>query len=375
MKPVLWSAAGLLTLSGLFVGLARYAEKQGPDAAPLEVVRIGEMSVERATHQATRLPTGEVLITGGCAGRCDRILSSVELYDPTTVSFRSLSELAVPRAGGAAIGLPAGRVLVTGGWTGRQVAATAEIYDPAKRRWAAAGEMLEGRISHSIAPLPDGQVLVVGGETQGRRSLASAEIFDPATGNFSAVGSMRTPRAYTVATALADGRVLVTGGHRAPGEVVGSAEIFDPATGDFHPAGEMLTPRTKHAAVLLDDGRVLVIGGSQERDDRGRLASTELYDPETGGFSPGPEMRSPRHKIPDAALVLPSGGVLVGGGAAGPEVWHPAESEFLPIRGRLEGLHEFATATLLPTGEVLVLGGYHAQVRSSASAWLIRPSR
>ncbi len=338
----------------------------------LAVIRIGEMSVDRATHQATLLETGDVLINGGCAGRgCSRVLSSAEIYDPETRTFRTIASMSTPRAGGEAIALPDGRVLVTGGWTGDRVAPNAEIYDPATGRWSPAGDMLEARMSHMLVALQDGRILVVGGDTRPRRSLSSAEIFDPATSTFTAAGEMQTPRGYLAAVRLADGRVLITGGHRISEGVLRSAEIYDPVTGKFHPTGDMSVTRTKHAAVLLHDGRVLIVGGSDERGGRGRLSSTEFYDPETGEFSPGPTMHSPRHKIHDAVVVLPSGAVLVAGGSVQPEFWIPGEREFRPVQGQLEGRHDFATATLLPSGEVLVLGGYDVPVRSLTSAWMI----
>ncbi len=38
----------------------------------------------------------------------------------------------------------------------------------------------------------------------------------------------------------------------------------------------------------------------------------------------------------------------------------------------MSGPQEFATASLLDNGEILVLGGYDEQIRTSASAWLVR---
>ncbi len=186
---------------------------------------------------------------------------------------------------------------------------------------------------------------------------------------------MRTPRGSHVAITLDDGRVLVAGGHRARGEILRSAEVFDPATGEFRPTGDMAAPRHKHAAAPLADGRVLIIGGSDARDYRGRYMSTEIYDPETGEFAPGPDMRWRRHKIRDAVAVLPSGAVLVAGGAARAELLDPADGVFVPVDGELSGPQMFATATLLPTGDVLVLGGYDDRIRSSDSAWLVGRTR
>jgi len=209
----------------------------------------------------------------------------------------------------------------------------------------------------------------MGGGSGGLGDLDSAEIFDPTNDTFSAVGRMRSN--HYLATRLADGRVLVTGGQTTEGEISGSAEIFDPVTNEFSPTGEMATPRVKHAAALLRDGSVLVIGGSDEGGYDSRYTSTELYDPESGQFSPGPAMQWGRHKIRDAVVALPSGAILVAGGAERLELFDPADQVFVPVDGQLSGPQMFATATLLPDKEVLILGGYDHQTVASRSAWLV----
>ena len=372
MKTLMWSAAALIGLLVIAVTVVETKDRVPADVDSPRVVRIGEMSVERATHQATLLETGQVLITGGCAGRgCDPILASVELYDPASGSFRPVAAMAKPRAGHAAVALPDGRVFVAGGWTGESATATAEVYDPGTGRWTSAGEMSVARMGPIAVPLPDGRVLIVGGEPRTGGPVATAEIFDPTTSTFSTVGRMQIPRGSLAAIRLGDGRVLVTGGHRARGEVLRSAEIFDPATGEFQPTGNMTVPRHKHAATLLPDGRVLIIGGSDSRDYRGRYVTTEIYDPSMGEFSAGSDMQWQRHKIRDAVAVLPSGAVLVAGGALRPEIYDPADRVFVPVESELSGPQMFATATLLPNGEVLVLGGYDDRIQSSALAWLV----
>ncbi|HEV2150381.1 MAG TPA: kelch repeat-containing protein [Longimicrobiaceae bacterium] len=368
-KKTIGSGAVLLLLLLLAAAVAGREEPAQGEGAPARVVRIGEMSSARAAHQATVLQGGEVLVTGGCPDPgCEEVLASAELYDPASRTFRAVGSMTTPRSAHAAALLPDGRVLVTGGWTGRHTTAGAEVFDPASGRFTPVGEMVEARLSHSAVPLPDGRVLLCC-SPESRETFA--EVFDPATSTFSAVATSRVPSAGSVAVALADGRVLVTGG-RHHGRALRSAEIYHPATGELRPTGDMAVPRHKHAAVRLADGRVLVLAGEGRED---RQAATELYDPAAGSFSPGPALRSPRRKIRDAVVVLPSGAVLVAGGSARPELWDPAGREFVPLRGELEGLHEFATATLLPTGEVLVLGGYDDRIRPSASAWLARAGR
>lgn len=373
------AAIAVAVVAVALVAVAGTTESAPANANPFQIVEIGEMSVARAAHQATVLGNGRVLITGGCDDPgCENVLASAEVYDPAAGSFRTVDPMATPRDAHAAAALPDGRVLVAGGWTGRRATATAEVYDPATGRFVAVDDMAEARSDVVAAPLPGGRVLLVGGTTSGVTPLASAEIFDPATSTFSATGRTNVPRTAHIAIPLADGRVLVTGGRSSRrGPALRSAEIFDPVAGAFQPTGDMTVPRQKHAAALLPDGRVLIIGGSDARDarGRGRYSSTEVYDPATGEFSPGPSMQGARFKIRDAVAVLPSGIVLVAGGAPRPEVHLATEGIFVPVQGELIGPRMFATATLLPTGEAVILGGYDGRIRPSASAWLFHVER
>lgn len=342
-------------------------------AAQIDLVRIGGMAGPRAAHQATRLPSGRVLVTGGCAGQCDVTLDDVEVFDPATARFESLPGMAVARSSHAALAMEDGRVLVLGGWGGREVTASVELFDEASGRFSALADMTQARASPRAVGLADGRVLVTGGHRTEMAPLDSAEIFDPATGRFSAIAPMGSPRLAHTAVALADGRVLIAGGMRVRrGEALRSAEIFDPATGSFAPTGDMGFPRQKHAAVRLADGRVMIIGGSDSGPRSDRYRSTELYDPATGRFSPGPDMLSQRYKLPDGAVLLPSGDVLVAAGAAQVERFDSSAGCFVALSGELEGPHEFATATLLDSGDVLVLGGYGERIETSAAAWLVR---
>jgi hypothetical protein len=348
----------------------------GDATAPLDVDLADEMSVERAAHQATLLPGGEILITGGCSeAGCTGMVASAERYDPSTETFRPAAPLSMPRAGHVAAPLPDGRVLIGGGWSGRERPDEAEIYDAATNRFTPIGKMIERRGSTRAVALADGRVLFTGGDAGEMAPIASAELFDPESASFIRAGSMGTARSSHAVTLLADGRVLVTGGHAVRrGAALGSAEIFDPATNTFHPTGDMIAPRHKHAAVLLQDGRVLIVGGADPQTSdhpRGRLVSTEIYDPATGAFSTGPNLNYARYKIPDAVTVLSGGEVLVTGDGPRPEIWDPNGGGFVVLPGSLAGT-AFATSTLLPSGDVLILGGYDNKIRPSRMAWLVR---
>lgn len=366
------------TLCGLLLMASACAAQPAPEGRDdgHDVVRIGAMSVPRAAHQATRLPSGQVLVTGGCTGGCDETTDAVELFDPATRRFETLPPLGVARNSHAAVALEGGRVFVLGGWSGSEVTASTERFNPGTNRFDREADMTTARGMPSVATLADGRLLVTGGQTSQVQPLQSAELFDPATGQFTATGNMGSPRMAHAAVTLADGRVLLTGGLPSRrGEVLRSAEIFDPATGRFEPTGDMVAPRFKHTAVRLADGRVLVIGGAPRdvRNDRHR--STEIFDPATGRFTPGPAMRAQRYKLPDGAVLLPSGDVLVAAGDARVERFNARTQAFETLAGEMDGANEFATATLLDSGEVLVLGGYNDRMQTTASAWQVRPAR
>jgi hypothetical protein len=140
--------------------------------------------------------------------------------------------------------------------------------------------------------------------------------------------------------------------------VEATAEIYDPETGRFSETGSMEFPRYKQGAALLPDGKVLVAGGSNENGRQITYSSTEIFDPRTGRFSPGPHMRFPRYKLLSGVVALNDGRILLAGGAERPEVYDPTHDVFTVLNGEpLDGFL-FSTATLLRDGRVLLVDGY-----------------
>ena len=177
------------------------------------------------------------------------------------------------------------------------------------------------------------------------------------------------------ATPLSDGRVLIVGGEDSDGRWLASAEIWDPATGAFTATGSLAEARSRHTATLLPDHRVLIIGGRGGSfwDEYVGLTSAEIWDPVTGTFSPAGSLGTGRSD--HTATLLPDGDVLVVGSARFPgepglvsaELWDHATGAFRST-GSLSAGRAAHTATLLSDGRVLVVGGYGLSGESAAMA-------
>jgi hypothetical protein len=213
--------------------------------------------------------------------------------------------------------------------------------------------------------------LIAGGEESNNESLASAEIFNAKTLSFRPTSSMHHARISHTATLLMDGRVLIAGGYA--GGVSASAELYDPKTGVFTETGSLGTARCKHTAGLLPDGRVLIAGGSDSRGWNGNLSSAEIYDPHMGKFTGASTMNDSRFKLPDEAVLLPSGKLLIAGGSREVEVFDPASGKFLEAAGQMSEPWHFMSETKLRDGSVLLAGGYANNDQATAQAWIYRP--
>ncbi len=334
----------------------------------------GNLTVARGLHTATLLPDNKVLVAYGsnssaytdAAGYVG--LSSIEVYDAGSGTFTEI----VGDSGGGIFGhtatlLQNGKVLLAGGfvnsvWAYGPSASDngAGLYDSAAGVFSGTGNMTANRGDHTATLLANGKVLIAGGADQDPTGtgLASAELYDPSTGTFTQTGSMAVGRFLHTATQLQNGKVLIVGGAlTSTSDPVATAEVYDPATGIFTMTGAMATAREQHTATLLADGRVLIVGGTTSTGTSAPTATVEVYDPSTGSFSVTGSMAEARTF--HTATLLPSGKVLVAGGGQAnstAEAYDPATGSFRAAGGMETG-RSGHTATLLPNGSVLVAGG------------------
>jgi N-acetylneuraminic acid mutarotase len=154
---------------------------------------------------------------------------------------------------------------------------------------------------------------------------------------------------------------MVTGG--IPGrnkDCTASAEIVDATSGHSVEVSPMTSARCGHTLTLLGDGSVLVIGGDRQETEFGIVQASsgtaERWNPTTGRWVPAGTLTLARQE--HTATLLPDGRVLVVGGTGVPdapaEVW---EANNFHAAGTPATVRSGHVALLRSDGRVLVAFG------------------
>jgi len=348
------------------------------------------LNTSRYLHSATMLNSGQILVAGGVnctAPDPCTYLGSAELYDPAGGGFAGTRGMTIARTAPALL-LANGKVLIAGGYScdgsgNCSSLSSAEAYDPSTGSFGNAGNMTVARSGHTMTLLNTGQVLIAGGQTCTSSSpcaaLSTAEIYDPQAGTFTpTLNQMTAARSDASAVALSTGKVLIVGGFDGSGYPL-AAEVYDPVTGTFSLSGPSLgTGRSNATATLLNNGQVLVAGGSTCAGPDCPSSAAELYDPNANSFSAAGNTLTVG-RFGHTATLLTNGQVLVAGGYsscaslpctvdASTELFDPTSNAFSsgsPITNGVAG----QTGTLLPNGDVLLIGGVNGGVTQAADQW------
>jgi hypothetical protein len=255
-----------------------------------------------------------------------------------------------------------------------------------------------GRVAPAAAALPKAVaetasayvpglgVLYAGGRDASGAALSDTAVYDVFTHGIIATAPMEKPRAGAVAAAVATVQATVYGGASSPGfnmasAVDGTIELFDPTVGVGVWAAlpiDSFAARAYATKVVLSSGTVLVSGGV---DANGvALSSAGLINADGAiklATVAGP-MAAARvgHAGAAAKFGDGDGAILFGGlaaGAVGPVAERLVGQSFTAYDVGAQDNRVNATATTMPNGDVLILGGRSA-AGAEASGLVITPT-
>lgn len=322
-----------------------------PGDPPPAPPAITEFSADKAAYGIGERATLTVRFTGG-AGRIEPDLGPVTSGTPVvTAGLDSSREL----------------TLVVESTTAGAVRRTLQLAVDYRDEYAAV-PMAFRSAAHTATLADDGKVVIVGGSRADTVPSSSIDVYDPAAGGFRTIGTLSNGRYGHSATRFADGRVFVAGGATATANPW--AELVDERTGQSLPLPAPVKRRFAHAATWLGNGRVLITGGAVTGEAGAASDTAEIFDAATGQFRLL-DSRMYSRRAYHSATRMPDGRVLILGGLSGQatnyelaEIFDPRTEAFTAVGvvdNRERGLH--ATVTL-PDGSVLMLGGETFDMRA-----------
>src|SRR5687767_12883070 len=144
MRYQFYTGAVLLVFIALAINCS--AQKKAAEAIQTQtygkISEIAKLSEARASHSATLLKNGTVLITGGME-RNGVFFNDADIFDPNTNTFKQAAgKMSVKRTSHTATLLKDGKVLIVGGWSNNDSPEmSAEIYDPQTETFKPIGNM------------------------------------------------------------------------------------------------------------------------------------------------------------------------------------------------------------------------------------------
>ena len=263
--------------------------------------------------------------------------------------------------------LPDGRVIVEGGeqnfaqyvWTNKGA-----IYDPIGNVWTPmnppSGWSTIGDAQSAV--LSNGTFMVANCCT------SQAALLNASTLTWTATGSGKFDENDEEGwTLLPGGKVLTVGAYVNIGDPNGmNSEIYKPSTGSWTSAGSTIVQLwDSHGsyevgpAMLRPDGTVFATGANGAG-----AGHTSIYNPSTGGWTPGPDFPSNLDVADGPAALLPDGNVLV---SASPSIflngtvffeWDGSNLNPVPATPNSPGNSSwYGRMLVLPTGQVLYTDG------------------
>jgi hypothetical protein len=153
--------------------------------------------------------------------------STAERFNASTLTWGAVSNTIIQRASHSATLLANGDVLIAGGhYSGPTYPTSSYTYSPTSNSFTATtGGLNTGRNNIMMALLLyDDKVLLAGGVQS--TAMSNAELYDPVARTFATTTAMGTRRVHAGAVRIANGDVLVPGGQSSSGLPLTTAELY-----------------------------------------------------------------------------------------------------------------------------------------------------
>ena len=269
--------------------------------------------------------------------------------------------------------LPNGEIMVTGGLSDRQTS----IYDPKTNSWIEGPQMNIGRGYQGMTLLSNGQVFTLGGSWAGLLGGKLGEVWSP-TGSWRELSHVPAKPMYTADPqgvyradnhgwfiATSRGKVLQAGPSKQMNWITTTG------SGRITPAGLRGTSADamNGNAVYYDVDRIITIGGAPAYQDS--FATNRAYEINISTRAAKVTQVGSMHYSRTFAnsVVLPTGEVVTIGGQTygvpfsdsdsvlNPELWNPATGQFSIMAPEAVPRNYHSEAILLPDGRVFSGGG------------------
>lgn len=247
-------------------------------------------------------------------------LSTVEVYDPKTNTWRRVKDMPTSRAVPATAVID-NKIYVIGGYSGidRRIvniktSVAVEVYNPRTDTWERKTDMRLPRYQFGIGVVA-GKIYAIGGyvlpqnrepEEPGRVDLV--EVYDPALDTWAKRANMPTKR-DGFGVGVVNRHIYAIGGRGWPqvgagGPFLKIIEEYDPKINRWRQKNQMPDLRLSFSAVVVDDGIYLIGGFIWQNRVPQYLATVDIYNPEIDEWRDIPLLPMP---------VLPFGAAVVNG--------------------------------------------------------------
>ncbi|GEM_PF-3983139 len=200
-------------------------------------------------------------------------IATVEVYDPHTNTWTAASPMPTARWGLTAATGSDGSIYVAGGCTGTicdpaHFLNTVEVYSPSTNTWRTVAPLPTSRVYAQAVSTTDGHIFVLGGcckvtGASGPALTETVEEYTISTNTWATVTALPSPRFSSAAVTGHDGRIYVMGGTdiRNSNSPQATVDAYTTSSNSWSGVAPMPTARGALAAATGPDGRIFAIGG------------------------------------------------------------------------------------------------------------------